>query len=167
MRSLDNVSAARAVSSGFGQGGPMDRYFLVVGIVAFAALVPAGIATAQGFPAELPLNGSVASTTCGGNPNEPCSAASYPNPTVTSRFTLDQPSTVNMMLMGQPGYSPVIYLSGDGCEDGGCGSDLPAGSYCVTITADEGSAPGSCGPFTIAVATTVSDETIFNGSFDD
>jgi hypothetical protein len=143
----------------------MNRHFLVTGILAFSALARARDTGAQTLPPTLPLNGTVIANTCVVNPNEPCNAISYPSPIATSRFTLDQPSTVNFMMWGEAGYAPVIYLSGDGCDDTACGPELPAGSYCVTVTADAESTIGSCGGFVLAVQT-IGTEVIFSGGFE-
>ena len=144
----------------------MNRHFLVTGILAFSAIARAGGTGAQTLPPTLPLNGTVTASTCVANPNDPCNSISYPSPIATSRFTLDQPSTVNFMIMGEAGYAPVIYLSGGECDDTACGPELPAGAYCVTVSADEESAIGSCGGFALAVET-IGAEIIFSGGFED
>lgn len=145
----------------------MGKRLLVFGMVAMSMLARAGAARAQTLPPTLPLNGTVGADTCLENPNDPCDSTVYPSPIATSRFTLDEPSTVNFMISGTTGgFQPALYLSGDNCGEGGCGPSLPAGSYCVTVTASEQSAIGSCGYFMLMVQTTAG-EWIFGAGFDD
>ena len=145
----------------------MGTRLLVLSIAAISILAHAGAVRAQSLPPILPLNGTVGASTCSENLNEPCDATVYPSPIATSRFTLDEPSTVNFMISGVgSGFQPALYLSGDNCDGTACGPDLPAGSYCVTVTASEESAIGSCGYFMLAVSTTPG-EWIFGAGFDD
>jgi len=144
----------------------MRRQFLIAGMIAISFLAHAGEACAQALPPTLPLNGTVTADTCVQNPNDPCDSNSYPSPIATSRFTLDEPSTVNFTMSGSsPGFDPVIYLSGGECDDTDCGPDLSAGTYCVTVTASPASVIGSCGSFTLAVETVGG--VIFGAGFDD
>ena len=145
----------------------MGRRLLVLGVAAISILAHAGPACSQTLPPTLPLNGTVGADTCVENPNEPCDSTVYPSPIATSRFTLDDASTVNFTISGTTGsFQPALYLSGDNCDRTGCGPDLPPGSYCVTVTASEESAIGSCGYFMLMVQTTAG-EIIFGAGFDD
>src|SRR5690242_16870425 len=119
------------------------------------------------MPPILPLNGDVMAGTCTDSGNGPCNDVEYPSPIATSRFTLDEPSTMELVIssVGMPTWTPTIYLSGGICDEGQCGPQLPAGSYCMTITASPFDADGACGCFALHVET-VADDTIYRGYFD-
>jgi len=142
----------------------MGTYFFAIGILTYSAVGLAGDICQPSLPPTLPLNGTVAANTCAANPNEPCDSTTYPSPTATSRFTLDQASIVNFTMSGAPGYDPAIYLSGGECDEATCGPELPAGSYCLTVTASEESAIGACGCFTLMVETV--EGAVFDNGFD-
>ena len=136
-------------------------------VLVLCALVYAGVAHADcvnPLPPTLPLNGVVTASTCPTDGNERCDWTAYPSPVTTSRFTLAQPSAVNFWLSGMGPFSPVLYLSGGVCDEGECGPELPAGTYCATVTASPESAIGSCGCFNLAVATTT--DPLFDDGFD-
>src|SRR5690348_4623621 len=109
------------------------RWSLVLVSILSAATAKAGCGP---MPPILPLNGFADGGTCGGNQNEACNDVQYPNPTATARFTLDTPSTMSIAISGgTAGFMPIGYLSGGVCDDGACLPHLPAGSYCLTVTA--------------------------------
>ena len=105
----------------------MGTRFLVLGLAAISILAQAGAACAQSLPPILPLNGTVGASTCSENLNEPCDSTVYPSPTATSRFTLDEPSTVNTSeesAIGSCGYfmlavetTPGEWIFGAGFDD--------------------------------------------------
>jgi hypothetical protein len=157
---------ARAVHTTHARGRegalPIDARLVIL-----CALVCAGIAhadCADPLPATLPLNGVVTASTCATDGNERCDWTAYPSPITTSRFTLAEAGTVNFALSGLGSFSPALYLSGGVCDEEECGPELPAGSYCATVTADPGSAIGSCGCFNLAVATMT--DPLFDDGFD-
>jgi hypothetical protein len=135
--------------------------------VVFCALLCASGARADcanPLPPTLPLNGVVTASTCSTDGNERCDWTAYPSPVTTSRFTLAQPSEVTFWLSGMGPFSPALYLSGGVCDEGECGPELPAGTYCATVTASPESAIGSCGCFNLAVATMA--DPLFDDGFD-
>ena len=136
-------------------------------VLVLCALVCASVAHADcenPLPPTLPLNGVVTASTCPTDGNERCDWIAYPSPVTTSRFTLAQPGEVNFWLSGMGPFSPVLYLSGGVCDEGECGPELRAGTYCATVTASPESANGSCGCFNLAVATTT--DPLFDDGFD-
>lgn len=133
-----------------------------------AALACAGFARAdclEPLPATLPLNSLVTATTCPREGNESCNWRVYPSPATSARFTIDKPSIVNIALSGVDTFGPALYLSGGVCDEGECGPELPAGSYCATVTASAESAIGSCGCFDLFVQTAALD-ILYEDGFD-
>jgi hypothetical protein len=120
------------------------------------------------MPPILPLNGDVFAGTCTDSGNGPCNEVQYPSPIATSRFTLDEPSTMEFVIssVGAPAWTPTIYLSGGVCDEGPCGPHLPAGSYCMTVTASPFDGDGACGCFGLHVETAVDDDTLFRSFFE-
>lgn len=139
-------------------------------ILAAAMLVLPAFAHAGGdscldpLPAELPLNATLTASTCVVNPNEACDATPYSSPIATSRFTLDERSSLGMVVAGMYNYDPALYLTGHICEGEDCEPALPAGEYCLTVTAGPYATVGSCGCFMLDVEVAANE--IFRDGFD-
>jgi hypothetical protein len=80
----------------------------------------------------------------------------YDSPISTSTLILDSSSSISYttQVIGPPTFTPALYISGGICDVLQCNSsgplpDLPAGSYCVTVTASAFDAMGSCGCFAL------------------
>lgn len=153
----------------------LRRVILSIACTAFAGLY-ATIAVADGgdcgtpLPTSLPLDGTVIASTCPSGsrqisaPPPSCQATGFPNPTTISSFTLAHPARVDFALVGFESFDAAMYVSGDGCGESGCGPELPAGDYCVVVTASPPSALGSCGCF--ALYSEADAETVFRDGFE-
>lgn len=117
---------------------------------------------ANALPSPLPLDSQAMANTCMPDANPVCSSASFPYRTSNTRLILTEPSAISLTVAGDPLFSPTPYVSGEGCNDGDCGTTLPAGEYCLTVTADPSSAMGSCGCFNLLIET-ASDQVFENG----
>lgn len=128
---LSRVGAALALCSGMQDG--------------FAQVCPH-------LPATLPLDDVVTGNTCPPDPNPPRNDIVYESPAAATRFVLERPSSLAVELAGDHFFTPQAYLFSDQCPGGRCapGATLPAGSYCLTVTASPFDAIGSCGCFQIA-----------------
>ena len=139
-----------------------------VGLYAISAAADGGDCGTP-LPAPLPLNGTVIASTCpsgGRELSHPplCETTGFPSPMTISSFTLNHRARVDFALIGFESFDAAMYLSGDGCGDSGCGSELPAGRYCVVVTASPPSAEGSCGCF--ALFSEADAETVLRDGFD-
>lgn len=139
--------------------------FLALAMLTSAAAARAGTdpCAVNALPPTLPLNGMVIANTCPANENPPCNSADYSSPTSTALLTLDRTTTVDYALSGDGQFGPSLYISGGICDRGPCGVRLPAGNYCVTVTASPESAIGSCGCFVLLMDTSDPDALFLNG----
>ncbi|MBO9662392.1 hypothetical protein [Dokdonella sp.] len=135
----------------------------LIGLCAPAAMADSGDCDTP-LPTALPLNGTVIASTCPRSHQLPCGPVDLPNPATTSRFSLDRPARVDFALAGVGPFDAAMYISGDGCEGPSCGPELPAGDYCVVVTASPPSALGSCGCFALLSDADV--ETVFRDGFE-
>lgn len=144
-----------------------------VGLAAALMLIDSPVAISQGDPCQsnalpnpLPLNGEATTSTCAPDVNPVCSTVSYPYPRSSTKLILNEPGTVTFALQGWnvPPFTPALYVSDGPCDVEDCGSVLPAGEYCVTVTADPTSALGTCGCFTLQVITTT--DALFRDGFE-
>jgi hypothetical protein len=142
------------------------RWLLVVASAtgASAAHSDADPCLSNALPPTLPLSGQFAANTCRTNENPPCNATPYDYTTSTTLLTLDQASTLTLILVGSTPFEPAGYLSGGVCNDGSCGPELPAGNYCLTVAPDPSSAIGTCGCFMLLVESVA--EPVFANGFD-
>jgi hypothetical protein len=132
----------------------------------------AGIVCPTSLPNPLPLDQTIEANTCAVQGSTPCSSTTYESPISTTTLTLDSASAVSVALTaaGPPGFSPTLYVSGGICDVVQCYSNaplppLPAGSYCMTVTASPFDSMGACGCFAISVHASVLDS-IFDDGFE-